>query len=574
MNKKRTFVDVFFFAAFLLALGVRLIHLGAEPLSDLEAASALQALDLSGAGAGDVAPQPVYLALTGATFTLLGPSNFLARLWPALAGSLLLLAPYLLRKRLGREAALFLAFGLALDPGLVALSRLAAGPMLAIGFGALALASMYLRKPAWSGLFIGLALLSGPAVWLGLLGLGITWGVTRLLGLSLGLETDSTTEASDPPASFSQSKLSTWIIFTAGTLLLVGTLFFSFPAGLGAFGRSLATFLRGWGLPSGVPLGQSLTALLVFAPLALIFALVALAQQGWRNGWLVWALAALLLATVYPARGVGDVAWAILPLWVLAGRALAARYRLDDWKNPTSWALAAAILVLMALIWLTLAGMYFTPMEGRGLRWLMIAGILTLIGLVVVFVGLGWSWRAARGGAVLGLLIALGLYTVAAMVGASQVRPGSAAELWYPSPATGQANLMRATLQDLSLRETGMKTALDGAVLVDSLALRWALRGFSEIDFRSSLGEPPLPSVVIAPLESESSAWTGAYRGQDFGWRIYPVWQRSLPSNWVDWLVFRDAPVEKEYVILWVRGDLFSDEPAQAQEDAAQPDSP
>jgi hypothetical protein len=66
--------------------------------------------------------------------------------------------------------------------------------------------------------------------------------------------------------------------------------------------------------------------------------------------------------------------------------------------------------------------------------------------------------------------------------------------------------------------------------------------------------------VVIAPVGSETEAWAAAYRGQDFVWRIRPAWERSLPSNWIEWLVFRDAPLDSEYVILWARGDLFPGE--------------
>jgi hypothetical protein len=571
MNKKQFPWETFFYLlALVLALSVRLINLGAAPLSDIEAVPALQALDLLGTTAADIAPQPAYLSLTGMTFALLGSSDFLARLWPALAGSLILLVPFLLRERLGRKVALFLAFGLALDPGLVALSRSVGGTAMAVGFVALALTMFYLRKPAWSGIFTGLALLSGPAVWPGLLGLGIGWGGVHLFGLPQEMDDEPTTESTLPWAGFSVSEWKTWLLFAAGSLFLVGTLFFTFPLGLGALGKSLASFLRGWADPGGVPPGRLLVTLLVYAPLALIFALVAVARRGWRNRWLLWALAALIVALIYPARQVGDIVWVIVPLWVLAAQALASNFRDGFWKHPVSWAQAGAIFILMALIWLTLAGMRATPVDGRLVRWLLVAGILLLGTLTVIFIGLGWAWDVARSGAVLGLLASLGVYTVAAMVGATQVRPGSVTALWYPPPATGQARLMLDTLEDLSLRETGMKHALDGVVLVESPALRWALRDFSGMTHRTALGEEPLPPVVIAPVGSETEAWAAAYRGQDFVWRIRPAWQGSLPPNWINWLVFRDTPIDSEYIILWARGDLFPGEGDQTQEESPQ----
>jgi len=108
--------------------------------------------------------------LTGLLFFLFGDSNAIARLWPALAGSLLVLLPwtfrgYLARYPAGRIAGLVLAFGLALDPGLVAASRLAGGPMLAAGFGLLALGFAYDRRSLPFGILGGLALIGQEFEW-------------------------------------------------------------------------------------------------------------------------------------------------------------------------------------------------------------------------------------------------------------------------------------------------------------------------------------------------------------------------------------------------------------------------
>ena len=121
--------------AFAIALAVRFIGLGAMPLTDAEAAPALQALHLSQSANPTLDPHPLYILTTSILFLAFGGgTNFLARFIPALIGSLLVLAPLLFEDRLKPRPSLILAFFLALDPGLVAISRQAASPILAITF--------------------------------------------------------------------------------------------------------------------------------------------------------------------------------------------------------------------------------------------------------------------------------------------------------------------------------------------------------------------------------------------------------------------------------------------------------
>ena len=572
--RKLTYEDMLYILAFILALGVRLFNLGGAPLSEIEAGPALQAFDLARGSLTAAAPgsQPGYLALTSATFSLFGSSDALARLWPAIAGSLLVLAPFAFRRILGRNAALILAFGLALDPGLVALSRLADGRMMAIGFTVLALALAYARKPAGAGIFAGLALLSEPSIWLGLLGMAIAWGVARWTGIPLGVGILEEGEPTITPASASPGFLRTWALFTLGTILIVSTLFFSFPAGLGAWANSISVFARGWVSPSGVPVGRLLVALAVYQPLALVFATVAVVRDWVRLRPLVlWALAALVLAMAFTGRQVGDVAWVLVPMWTLAAVGLSVYFG-EDAKNPVSLGQAAAIFVLLSLVWLTLAGLHLAVVEAIRLRVLVVLGIFVLGILTTAFVALGWNWEIARNGAVIGVSVALGVYGISAMLGASQVHVGSPAELWMPSPRTGQAELFKDTLREVSLSHTGEANSLEVVSLVDAPALRWVLRDYSDALVAASVDEEILPVVVIAPLGSETQTWTAAYRGQDFAWRLNPGWEGVLPEAWVDWLVFRKAPVQSEHILLWVRSDLFPDDVVTVDDAVEQPE--
>src|SRR5512146_1448398 len=170
--------------AFLLALAVRLVKLDAAPLSDNEARWALQALGVAQGTRPLLGSQPAYILLTSVLFYGLGAgTNFLARFIPTLVGSGMALVPALFAHRIKPRPSVILAFLFAVEPGLVALSRQASGSILAVTFLLLAWGLWENRRPAWAGVFAGLALLSGPFLWEGLLGLALTWAISRVLTL-------------------------------------------------------------------------------------------------------------------------------------------------------------------------------------------------------------------------------------------------------------------------------------------------------------------------------------------------------------------------------------------------------
>jgi predicted membrane-bound mannosyltransferase len=123
-----------YWLAFLIAIGFRLIQLGASPLTDSEATLALQALQIAQGQAPLLSPQPGYILFTSILFGVIEGTNFMARFVPALVGSALVFTPYFFRDRIKPRPALILAFLFAIDPGLVALSRQASGTILAVTF--------------------------------------------------------------------------------------------------------------------------------------------------------------------------------------------------------------------------------------------------------------------------------------------------------------------------------------------------------------------------------------------------------------------------------------------------------
>jgi hypothetical protein len=555
-----------------LAVGVRLFNLGRMPLSDGEASWALQSMSIARGAPVEIGPQPGEVTLTGLAFILFGGSNFMARLYSAIAGSLLVATPLFFRRRLGSLAVLILMTGLALDPGLVVMSRTAGGPMGAIGFGTLALALAYARQPLLAGVAAGLALLSGPAVIAWLISLGLAWGFTALLHRSPA-EAGENVEVD--PSWLHGKDWPVFLISALATLLLAGTLFLRVPQGLSAWMSALPAYLRGWVNPSGTPALRLVVALLVYQPLASIFGLLGIVSGWLRRDRLVhflslWFAFSLLLSVIYPGRQMGDLVWSLLPLWALAAWELAHLLGGFSGNRWVPFAQALVVFILLVLFWLNLLGLAGTiiDLQASAMRLGLLAGLLGLIAILSLLVGMGWSWDAARMGFVCGICAALGLYGLSALWHASQLRVPGQYELWQPVPEARNSDLLIGTIEDLSEWNTGLTDEIDLTLADQSPSLRWELRKMKKlVDIPADQVDviSGTPSLVIARLLDQTPRLAETYRGQDFGWWVSPAWQGALPPDFLRWVTTHQAPLQLDQVIVWARSDLFPGESAVNQ---------
>ena len=580
--------SVLYVIAFILAVALRFIQLGALPLSDTEAQWALQAFKVAQGTRPLLGPQPIYLLPTSLLFFLFGTSNFLARFVPALIGSALILVPYLFRQRLKPIPGLFLAFFLALDPGLVSLSRQAGSLIPAVTFVLLTWAFWWGKRPRVAGIFAGLALLSGPSVWAGLLGLGLAWLLYRTVEARRPsvkdeeVESSPKAEAGESVDSVRREDLKVALTFGGATILLGGTMFLLSPNGLSAWLNSLPVYLSGWVRPSGVPAGRLLFALLAYQPLAVLFGLAAVVRGWWqrRKRYIrlsLWLLTALLVALFYPARQVGDLAWTLIPLWLLAALELSNHTRIFFEERREVAGMVILVLILLSFSWLDYAGIALDPLNPVNVtsnaiqvggnilfehlpptRYVLLISVLLLLAVSVLMVALGWSARTARLGSVWGLTIALGVYSLGAAWGATGLRTPNGWELWWPDKTPAQADLLLKTVNEQSQWSTGENMGQDVTFLnIDSPALEWLLRGRT-VHMASALDMQAPPPIVISS-QTDALNLPIAYRGQDFTWRQEPLWDIAGIYEWIKWSVFRDMPYDEETIIVWVRNDLFID---------------
>jgi hypothetical protein len=189
--------------------------------------------------------------------------------------------------------------------------------------------------------------------------------------------------------------------------------------------------------------------------------------------------------------------------------------------------------------------------------------LLSLFNGVIFFLAGGiWGPRTAGRGFGLGtlafaLLIGLGLGERAAL----DISPGDPREYWDPSPVTRDVFELRATLEEMSLRDTGEPRLMAiTAMIPDDGALAWALRDYPNAVFVDGVGPEVTSAAVVIPALAVQPPMGADYIGKDL------ITRRSWS---VDWLWWRDTlmwfyrgdsqikPVPSERIMLWIRKDVY-----------------
>jgi len=575
-NRRITTQHGFYVLALALALGVRFLNLGSQPLSEFEAISAIQAFDLAEGQLSQIGAQPSYTLLTGFLFIIFGSSEFLARLLPALLGSMLVWMPFLFRARLGEKAALALSFAVALDPILVGLSRLAGGPMLAYSFGLMTGAAWLYKKPVLTGILAGMTLLSGPVALAGMLSLVLAWAMSGFFDLGRRRVGKGLLE------SFWDQSGRIILISTAVTLILAGTLFLQFPQGLSAIGASIPSYFAGWFSPTGVPVSHLFIALAAYQPLALILGLIALLRNWLRPGAVLhgrlgfWLVSALLLTFFYPARQVIDLIWVLAPLWILAALEIGSHLKWKSTDGSPVWGQAGLTLLLLTFLAMYTArvavnvGNIGLENESRifGFNQQTLTTISILgMGLVsTVLIAAGWSKKAASRGLVWGITAFLGIYMFSSSWTTATSQTRNVNELWFPGPSAGNVAMLADTVAEFSQFFTGNDTSLEVAYQIDLASLRWILRKLPAASFNEYLTLEEAPAAVITSGTSQDPRLAAFYRGQSFSWNIYQNWGGDLPPNLQRWWVFREAPTISDNLILWLRSDIYPEDISSGNE--------
>ncbi|MGQ9709480.1 MAG: hypothetical protein ACUVXE_03290 [Anaerolineae bacterium] len=557
----------------LLATGLRLVGLGAVPLSSDEAVQALAAYQT--AHRGSIPPEaqtipPLLFHINVLLFALFRGGDGLVRLLPALCGVGLALTPLLLRQYLGRWGALGSGLMLALSPTLLALSRTldgsipaALGVMLLVGAVAHFLDSW---RSAWiplGGIGLALALTAGPTAWGLLLGLALALAG----GLWVWREQVSWVWPMVRPA------LGRGLAVFALGLFAFGAGLGLHPAGLAATGEQ---FLRWLSPGAGHQISLALPVL-ASEPLLLVAGLAgAILALSRRHGmgllWLFWTLVGALWGIIRPAPA-APILW-LVPLAGLGGLAVEALARALQRGAPGAygWTYGTLSLTLWAHSGLVLTR-YSRYAQSADL---LLVGIgLALQGLLILFLGVALSVpkgnetpeEATRRALFFVLHLAalvLGIVLLAVNFAAgwrvAAICPGdpSCAPIVVPAPTAPELRLLVQEIPRLLDRIGAQGDTEHRLWLVDpDPAVAWALRG---LDFQSVPAErlegEETPALIVAPAQASVPE---GYYGTVFTLRRAWLPPQS-PYQWVRWALYREPPSppqSADRITLWVREDLI-----------------
>ncbi len=546
------------FAAVVIAagIGIRAAGLIRLPLDEGEAKLAYQIFQLYGGHTAGIWSNAFYSLFTLAAYWLFGASDVTARLLPFLCGSLILFLPLLVRDTLGPLITGIFILLLTFDPALIYSSISAQSPVMAVFFLGAAALLFLRRKEGLAGFFLGGFLLSGPAAWL----IFLVFIVTRFV-YSL------TTPADDEALASLKTFLGTRNVRALGiglalTLGIVGTGFFLYPTGIPAAFQDLAAFVSAWFQSSDLTPVRMLVVFIAY------LSLYGLAGSTAYLGGLIppllrraigrWLLVSGLVVLFYPGHQSTDWVLLSIPLGFCASYLIARALHTEKVSFPVL-AFSGLWVVLGIFTYLNYLGL-FSRIPGTVEYQFSLIGLLTapvLAMISYILVGWGWSFQISKRGALITLVL-LGLISgLSTSWHAALLSKNPEAELWNTRPYPADADLLQATLDDLSWRRFGVPGELTiQSAGTTSFSQRWYLRTYKNYVETTALNPVSNPDIILTSGVTPQLA--SAYRGQDFVWLRRQDWSQMDAAAWAQWLAFRTMKYEEDKILLWARTDLFS----------------
>jgi uncharacterized protein (TIGR03663 family) len=548
----------------ILGACVRFYSLGTQPLQEEEARLALDVWQFSGGGAAQIRGHSPLLFHAGAlSYLLFGARDFVIRLLPALAGTCMVGLPYLLRPQLGRRGALATSALLALSPSFVFFSRQANGDIV-LAAALLALVSGlfgYARRDDSSKLYLvsaslAIAVLASGATLVPLLVLAGFWLAPPVYSRLTGKTASPSLQQWLRERPHRAAALG---LFAALTVLIATGLLVNLhglQATLDLFSGWLARFPP---VADPLPWHYYLSLLLVYELPVLVFGLAG-ATYLWRRDtfskFLVcWLGVSLLLYSLMGNKPPSGVLLILLPLTMLAGRAIADLIYLVREGEQWAWNRLLALICLPALFLLLIQLAAFgdpnNPGDPRNLMLALLS--LFFIACLVLTVGLlALDWRSAVRSGGLVVLVLLGSLMFRSSWRLNQAAPGNAFEiLSQKTTSTDVRNLVKA-LEDFSNQQEGQRQTIDIAVTGgEDPLLGWYLKDFRDLSFVSELSSSPA-TVVITPFPASENLpnYRGARYRLQSSWRGGSVASHDL----VNWYLFRESlqPPTHTEVVMWV----------------------
>ena len=565
-NEKKIYY--LFVLVMIIAFGLRFFNLGQNALGETELQWSLQALGVSDGSELQIIGNAFYVYLTGLLFNVFQSTEFIARLMPAFLGTILVSLPFIFRKQLGHRAALLISFGLAIDPGLVSLSRQAGSDISGITLLFIAFIFFYFKKDIWAAVMFALSLLSGVSIIYGLI----------ILGLAYFLKTIIRKEGF---TKLNTDRIKKGFPYFVTTLVIVGTCFSMYPEGIASFGSGFQHLLEKFSSENGILIGATLLSFVIYQPLMFILGLIGAFNREIRGDSIVFLKWMLLVGSVlfllFPGRQSVDLIWVVIPLYILAGLVLQ-RYVTRKSVSRDWVVISLTILVLAILIF-----GYFNLMNLQNInvpvgtnvlidsllnfqfsdwalsdasvqtyifRWILLPLIPVLIAFVTMAATYIWSNSRSIQGVGWGVFIFLSILGMGLSVRIAR-QSSKALDVWQPDNSTAQPANLSEWIEWFGVINKGNKHELEVVVEEYSDQVAWQLRNFTNVEY--GLGKAAILQPDIA-ITSELD-----FSLNDYG--IYSLKTISIVNSHIDEdsqsFLWDDELTMFNKINLWVNKDLF-----------------
>lgn len=537
---------------------IRLFDLGKLPLSPTEASEALAVWRFWQPGAEAAVGSPAYFSFTSLLPPMLGDTDFVMRLVPALFGLGIVILPWFLRRQLGVVGALVTSLLLVISPLQSIVSRTAGGDAIALfALFFMIVATLRYEDTAdsrWLAALLAalsLGLTSSPLFYSGLFSM-ILLANTAWRGLS---------NKNEPGISGIWLKP---ILLAITIFLAVSTLVLWHLPGLGAAAALPAQWLSQFRF-SGVEWGDPFLALIRYEPF-MVLAGVTAVIWAWFSGDLLakrlvrWTAGVLLLLLVQQGQ-MDNLALLLLPVSILIGLLVKRLYLVAP--SRLGWAWAGGLFVLEGLMIINLARysrvITQTPQDFTS-AWIIMMALTFLI--VTVYFLSSWDSTAVIQGTFLGLLAFFALYHWGNAWWLTHEAANDPRTRWVDQAADDDIRYLIQSLEEISRQATNSDHEIDSFSSVDTPVLRWYLRDFTHLQFGDSLPLGAQQDAIISP-ELAELALGSEYAGADYGLLRTGVTAPEFTSQTpvldiMRWWLFHESSfaIREERVILWWRTDL------------------
>ena len=544
--------DLLIFLIFIFALAFRMIASARLPYNAYESAI-VQALFEENAGV-QVLTSPIEAILIKITYFFFGSVKMGARIWPILAGSILVFIPYLFRKFIGRRLGFILSVVISFEPFLLANSIQIGSNIFSI-FG-LAVVMVGLPRKNKRILMAGilLILLSGRGLLPSLLIIGISrlledhLGERRLIG---NLENHR---------NFKKHKSRYFVGLSILILLfLLGVIFrIDFASFLSSivllFPETFLSYFR-YASVAGLPV-----VFTSYSPLViLLFGYFCFQNRKVKKDLILKLLAVVFTGMVWllivPGKNYLDLVWLSIPMLIGAGWAIKENFSHFSWKNNLN------IIVIIIFVMLVSISTSFSQFIYQGKnnfsQTASLMNIITmlfffLLGFIIfLFINDRKQYLAAAG---MALIVLIFIIQAAFSFRVAGFTPDLSQELLLP----GAIANTESAKELIKMRSITKKFANEKM----TIALERGLSPQLEIelgDYRIThiLGEVsgPIPYDILI-TNSETIGNTGSFIGQAFVADAYPKWVESpvlslLDYDYWSWLIFRNSNLTTKTNILW-----------------------